>query len=206
MPSLGRRFSAAGAHPTSKSPMSLALSLAGGGTVLVAGVSLKSPTNSLAADDSDDGAGVPRAIRSNVPEMCQEIDDRSPKAMRLYLVRHGQSENNVLAKDVEDDVRLGRSTRAEALQRWFRERSDDPDLTALGFAEAANLARNYKADIAAQGGAALACSPMLRALKTIQVHPQVHTVQHHIPTRTRTGAIIHSSFASPRAGMIPPLG
>ena len=121
---------------------------------------------------ADDEAGVPRAIRSNVPEMFHETKDLTPKAMRLYLVRHGQSQNNVLAKDVEDDVRVRKFTRAEALLRWFRERSDDPDLTALGFSEAANLARNYKSDIIAHGGAALACSPMLRALKTIQVHPQ----------------------------------
>ena len=46
-------------------------------------------------------------------------------------------------------------------RKWFREKSDNPDLIALGISEAVNLARNYKSDIMAHGGAALACSPML---------------------------------------------
>ena len=180
--------------------MSVVLSLAGCGTVLAAGVALKSPTHSL--DDTDDEAGVPRAIRSNVPEMCQEINDHTPKATRLYLVRHGQSQNNVLAKVVEDDVRLGRSTRVEALRRWYRERSDDPDLTALGFAEAANLARNYKSDIVTHGGAALACSPMLRALKTIQVHPHIYKSSSrfrdaHALARSCTYSLCHPVHVDP---------
>ena len=78
--------------------------------------------------------------------------------MILYLIRHGQSTNNLLAeqlKEREDEVYWSSYT---------KERVAEPALTAMG-EEQASLLGTYMGDVAISR---LYCSPMLRTMQTIQ--------------------------------------
>ena len=63
--------------------------------------------------------------------------------MRLFIIRHGQSKNNVLMAEINGRRARGMISSAEAEEEWLRVREDDPPLTAEGLKEAQQLAQFY---------------------------------------------------------------
>jgi hypothetical protein len=53
--------------------------------------------------------------------------------VRVILVRHGESTNNVLARTIEEDIRAGKIKGEQALSRWFKERYYHPSCLASAF-------------------------------------------------------------------------
>ena len=123
--------------------------------------------------EEDEEAGIPRAIRTKNAYMYERQAKNGSDSLRVYLARHGQSQNNLLQKELEEKLKNGAISQKEALLLWFEGRSDDADLTSLGIDEAAGLAASFRSVIVDNGGAALGVSPMLRALKTIQVFGKI---------------------------------
>ena len=83
--------------------------------------------------------------------------------MRVLIVRHGESTNNVLMHEVLQCMQDDGFAVAEA--RWLMERSDDPPLTQKGKSEAQELADH----LVASGPAHpmhIYCSPFLRTCQT----------------------------------------
>ena len=90
--------------------------------------------------------------------------------MRVLLVRHGQSENNVIQERLSPMLARGEISSQEMWAMWMKERFDDPALTAKGKAEAVKLGNFYSRWIKKEGcGAKLFASGMLRAAQT--AHP-----------------------------------
>ena len=78
--------------------------------------------------------------------------------MILYLIRHGQSSNNLLAEQLKE--RLG----PYPFETYMRQRVAEPPLTELGEQQASRLV-TYFVDVAISR---LYCSPMLRTMQTIR--------------------------------------
>ena len=78
--------------------------------------------------------------------------------MILYLIRHGQSANNLLAEQLKE--RAG----PYPFETYMRQRVAEPPLTELGEQQASRLI-TYFVDVAISR---LYCSPMLRTMQTIQ--------------------------------------
>eukprot|EP00960_Hanusia_phi_P027212 746700-Hanusia_phi.AAC.2 len=123
--------------------------------------------------------GVPRALR-----LSSSSSSPITPALRVILVRHGQSTNNVLMEELEQKRKSDSITLEEGRDRWFSERSDDPPLSQQGEQEADMLASKLSPEL--QGKRLLlVCSPMKRALQTVRplvdtlggkclVHPDFH--------------------------------
>ena len=103
--------------------------------------------------------------------------------MKLLIVRHGESSNNVIMAKIfgANRVRLtsGDITMADAEREWLEQRSDDPSVSAKGFAEAQEFGNHY-AELFRRSGSTprVYCSPFLRTLQTAQ------------PFATLTGATV----------------
>ena len=108
-------------------------------------------------------AGIPHGLRTKYQEVLRK------EHLNVYLVRHGESTNNVLAKRVETAYADGTMSLEAAREEWFAQRSDDPDLTPKGENQAELLAQVLAPELK-QGGnrAVLVASPMTRALRTAQ--------------------------------------
>mmetsp|Transcript_35433 Transcript_35433/g.101856 ORF Transcript_35433/g.101856 Transcript_35433/m.101856 type:complete len:255 (+) Transcript_35433:47-811(+) len=93
----------------------------------------------------------------------------SSSKLRLMLVRHGQSMNNVVQERIGPMLQRGDITAEEFTRLWMSERVDDPDLSSKGKAEAEKLGQYYAAWLRKEGvGAKLYASAMVRACQTIQ--------------------------------------
>lgn len=108
-------------------------------------------------------AGIPHGLRTKYQDTLRK------EHLNVYLVRHGESTNNVLAKRVETAYAEGTMSLEAAREEWFAQRSDDPDLTPMGKDQAELLAQVLAPELK-QGGsrAVLVASPMARALRTAQ--------------------------------------
>eukprot|EP00929_Paragymnodinium_shiwhaense_P033431 TRINITY_DN18359_c0_g1_i1.p1 TRINITY_DN18359_c0_g1~~TRINITY_DN18359_c0_g1_i1.p1 ORF type:complete len:338 (-),score=14.50 TRINITY_DN18359_c0_g1_i1:170-1183(-) len=80
-------------------------------------------------------------------------DPRWKLATEVLLIRHGESENNVIMSQV----------RSEA--EWLEKRRDDPNMTQEGIQQAEALAATYGPNLK-ERGCIIHCSPMLRTLQT----------------------------------------
>ncbi|EKX41098.1 hypothetical protein GUITHDRAFT_112831 [Guillardia theta CCMP2712] len=123
--------------------------------------------------------GVPRALR-----LSSSSSSPITPALRLILVRHGQSTNNVLMEELEGKRKSDSISLEEGRERWFSERSDDPPLSQRGEVEAEMLASRLYPELEGER-VSLLCSPMKRALQTAKplvdkfggsclVHPDFH--------------------------------
>ena len=91
--------------------------------------------------------------------------------MRLWLIRHGQSMNNIIQEKLNPLFQRGEISAEQYNEIWLAERQDDPALSPKGIAEAAKLGAFLAEWIKGQDGCRfkLYCSAMLRACQTI--HP-----------------------------------
>ena len=94
-----------------------------------------------------------------------------PPPLKLLVVRHGESTNNVIAGSIFAGLAAGTTTSAAAEAAWLKERVDDPPLTAKGEEEASRLAawlgreqQRWGNDVRLR----LYSSPFLRTCQTIQ--------------------------------------
>ena len=89
--------------------------------------------------------------------------------MKLLLVRHGQSTNNILQARLDPMVARGEITPEERDRLWMAQRVDDPPLTDTGCDEAQKLGEYYAQWLQQRGlGAKLYASAMVRAAQTIE--------------------------------------
>eukprot|EP00927_Polykrikos_kofoidii_P049655 TRINITY_DN43692_c0_g1_i1.p1 TRINITY_DN43692_c0_g1~~TRINITY_DN43692_c0_g1_i1.p1 ORF type:complete len:281 (-),score=22.53 TRINITY_DN43692_c0_g1_i1:89-868(-) len=89
-----------------------------------------------------------------------------PDALKLLLVRHGQSTNNILLDRLDAERAVGEMTPQEYRRTWMRERSDDPPLSSKGVVEAEQLGIFYGNKLRNKP-VRLFCSAMYRACQTI---------------------------------------
>ena len=66
--------------------------------------------------------------------------------MKLLIVRHGQSANNVIMHKINARRAKGEISGKEAEAEWLSDRVDDPTLTEEGLFEARQLASFYAPD------------------------------------------------------------
>jgi len=88
--------------------------------------------------------------------------------MKLLLVRHAQSHNNVIQASVHQRISKGELKPFEAQHEWLEQRQDDPGLTAAGHKQTAVLAKHVVRKVKTKGGGKvmMMCSPMKRACET----------------------------------------
>ena len=101
--------------------------------------------------------------------MCRDVVTFSIDVfyrMEVLLVRHGESENNVVMHQLSSEVREGTVDRSESERLWLERRSPDPALTEKGAAEARRLAPEMARVLA--GGGTVFSSPFLRTLQTTE--------------------------------------
>lgn len=89
----------------------------------------------------------------------------SVTAMRLLLVRHAQSQNNVIA--AQTAIKYAGRPNSEMRAEFERLRSHEPALSATGTAQA-ELLSDYLAKEGLPHGAPCYCSPMQRTMLTMQ--------------------------------------
>jgi broad specificity phosphatase PhoE len=89
--------------------------------------------------------------------------------MKVMLVRHGQSTNNIIHERINPLLQSGKITQSEHQDIWLRERTDDPPLSEKGLQEAEQLGAYYGAMFRRDRvRSKLYCSAMHRACQTIR--------------------------------------
>ncbi|CAJ1434353.1 unnamed protein product, partial [Effrenium voratum] len=150
---------------------------------------------------------------------------RAMPALDLLLVRHGESTNNPLMRQIFAPVlheAPGSAGREAAEQRWLRERATDPGLTPRGVEEAEELAGSLRQFRHAR----IYVSPFLRTLQTAVplakalasaavVHPEIfevggvytqHDGRRSGPGQCLSAAEIARSFPGFDVGALPERG
>jgi len=101
--------------------------------------------------------------------VCSERVVLCRAEMKILLVRHAQSGNNIVQATVHKKFAAGVTTEAQAQEEWLSLRMDDPGLSQDGLAQLAKLRKHCgklrkKAQV--NGNIKMICSPMTRACQT----------------------------------------
>ena len=72
--------------------------------------------------------------------------------MKLLLVRHAQSHNNVIQASVHSKIAKGELKPFEAQHEWLEQRQDDPGLTPAGHKQTAVLAKHVVKKVKKKAG------------------------------------------------------
>eukprot|EP01064_Diplonema_japonicum_P023939 TRINITY_DN34387_c0_g1_i1.p1 TRINITY_DN34387_c0_g1~~TRINITY_DN34387_c0_g1_i1.p1 ORF type:complete len:261 (+),score=50.48 TRINITY_DN34387_c0_g1_i1:81-863(+) len=88
------------------------------------------------------------------------------RATRVVLLRHGESEDNVVMERVRERVKHG-ATVPSAIKEYMRERVEDPELSAKG-KQQAELAGEHWGRTWDTNTVELWCGPMVRNLQTMR--------------------------------------
>jgi broad specificity phosphatase PhoE len=105
------------------------------------------------------------------------------RGLRLLFVRHGESTNNVIQTTHGPQVVSGELSLEDFNKIWYSQRSDDPDLTGKGLAEAEQLASYYSQAFKERGDSVkIYVSSMRRALQTAQ--PLARSMKCEVLART----------------------
>jgi broad specificity phosphatase PhoE len=87
--------------------------------------------------------------------------------MKLFIIRHGQTTNNVLMAGVYARRDKGEITAQQAEEEWLAQRVDDPSITEIGMEEATQLGAFYGEVFKATGSILrIMPSPFLRTCQT----------------------------------------
>eukprot|EP00281_Chroomonas_sp_CCMP1168_P007875 CAMPEP_0206277944 /NCGR_PEP_ID=MMETSP0047_2-20121206/37143_1 /ASSEMBLY_ACC=CAM_ASM_000192 /TAXON_ID=195065 /ORGANISM="Chroomonas mesostigmatica_cf, Strain CCMP1168" /LENGTH=272 /DNA_ID=CAMNT_0053707629 /DNA_START=157 /DNA_END=975 /DNA_ORIENTATION=- len=134
-------------------------------------------------------------------------ETQSPAGLKLMLIRHAESQNNVLQREVEERVRLGQITPEQATKDWLAGRVTDPPLSAKGERESHLLSKHLGPKLVQTGGAVLVSSPMLRALQTTAPLARETGFQCTVmPECFEVGGIYDSGGSGFLTDMLPPTG
>lgn len=107
--------------------------------------------------------------------------------MKLLLVRHAQSHNNVIQASVHQRISKGELKPFEAQHEWLEQRQDDPGLTAAGHKQTAVLAKHVVRKVKTKGGGkcVILPHPHLRVPCWVSLRPDyVTTVFSAVARRT----------------------
>ena len=132
-------------------------------------------------------------------------------SLKLVLIRHGESEDNVILHRMMADIENGVVSRKEGVALFMRTRKTDPALTPRGQQQARSLGAYLAPAVEAlqqEGDVQMVCGPMLRNLQTMQqirsafaqppkvtCHRHVYEIQNLVNQKDDT--------ASPPGGMTP---
>ena len=106
-----------------------------------------------------------RVATASGQDKMAEAGSVAMQGLKVLIVRHGQSTNNVLMERIYAEH--GAKSAAAAEKAWLTERSTDPALTAPGQAEAEAFAAHYAPLLREDaGGVRVFCSPFLRTCQT----------------------------------------
>lgn len=116
--------------------------------------------------------------------------------MKLFLIRHALSQNNVIQERLFTEMRNGKPT-AEAWEEWLQSRDSDPLLAERGQREALALAQHWATLLPKD--VRLYCSAMRRSLQTaLPLAMELGATVHVRPDLEEVGGIYHNVDQSDR--------